>query len=72
MTLIRDGARLAGGFLAGLVLALLAGLFLLAWLDVAGGGRLCQHGREGDNAPAMAAPATSSAARMSVTIWPAL
>ncbi len=37
MTLIRDGARLAGGFLAGLLLTLLAGLFLLAWLDVAGG-----------------------------------
>jgi hypothetical protein len=35
--LIRGGARLAGGFLAGLLLTLLAGLFLLAWLDVAGG-----------------------------------
>ena len=37
LALIWRGARLAGGFLAGLVLALLAGLFLLAWLDVAGG-----------------------------------
>ena len=35
--LIRAGARLAGGFLAGLLLALLAGLALLAAVDVAGG-----------------------------------
>ena len=35
--LIRAGARLAGGFLAGLLLTLGVGLFLLAWLDVAGG-----------------------------------
>ena len=35
--LIWRGARLTGGILAGLLLALLAGLFLLAWLDVAGG-----------------------------------
>jgi len=35
--LIRAGARLAGGFLAGLLLALLAGLVLLAAVDVAGG-----------------------------------
>lgn len=37
LALIRAGARLAGGFLAGLLLALGVGLFLLAWLDVAGG-----------------------------------
>lgn len=37
LALIRAGARLAGGFLAGLVLALGVGLFLLAGLDVAGG-----------------------------------
>ena len=35
--LIRGGARLAGGALAGLVLVLLAGLAALAALDVAGG-----------------------------------
>ena len=35
--LIWRGARLAGGFLAGLLLALLAGLALLAAVDVAGG-----------------------------------
>lgn len=36
LALIRAGARLAGGFLAGLLLTLLAGLTMLAWLDVAG------------------------------------
>ena len=35
--LIRAGARLTGGILAGLLLALLAGLVLLAAVDVAGG-----------------------------------
>lgn len=34
--LIRAGARLTGGILAGLLLALLAGLVLLAAVDVAG------------------------------------
>lgn len=37
LALIWRGARLAGGFLAGLLLALLAGLALLAAVDVAGG-----------------------------------